>query len=58
MFFIFENSRICEVRDFPHVTLPSYLGLLATTKLIREDNVGFFTVTSKADRPIIIERRN
>ena len=37
MFFIFEISRICEVRGFPHVICLSYLGLLATTKLKRED---------------------
>ena len=37
MFFIFENSRISEVLDFRHVFSPSFLGLLATTKLKRED---------------------
>ena len=39
MFFIFENSRISEVLDFRHVFSPSFLGLLATTKLKREDNI-------------------
>ena len=37
MFFIFENSRIFDVQEFGHVIAISYPGLLATTKLIRED---------------------
>ena len=37
MFFIFKNSRIFDVQEFGHVIAVSYLGLLATTKLKRED---------------------
>ena len=37
MLFFFEILRIFDVRDFNHVRSVSYPGLLATTKLIRED---------------------
>ena len=39
MFFIFKNSRIFDIQDFRYVIAISYPGLLATTKLIREDNI-------------------
>ena len=56
MFFIFENSRISEVRDFPHVMRPSCLGLLATTKLKREDKLIVLLYTlGKALETVIVK---